>query len=37
MAPEYVVRFSRLFYIFALTSMSIRERPFLYDIIENLI
>ena len=28
--PEYVVWFSRC--IFALTSMNLRERPFLYDI-----
>ena len=32
MALEYVVWFSRLCYIFALTSMSFRECPFLYDI-----
>ena len=31
-APEYVVRFSRLCYILARTSMSLSERPFLYDI-----
>ena len=31
-APEYVVWFSRLCYIFALTSMPLSERPFLYDI-----
>ena len=31
-APEYVVWFSCLCYIFALTSMSLSERPFLDDI-----
>ena len=30
--PEYVVWFSRLCYIFALTIMSLSERHFLYDI-----
>ena len=29
--PEYFVWFSRLCYIFALTSTSLSERPFLYD------
>ena len=29
--PEYVAWFSRLRYIFALTSTSLSERPFLYD------
>ena len=32
MAPEYVVWFSQLRYIFALTSMSLTECPFLYEI-----
>ena len=32
MTPEHVVWFSRLCYSFALTSMSLSERPFLYDI-----
>ena len=31
-APEYVIRFSRLCYIFSRASMSLSERPFLYDI-----
>ena len=30
MAPEYMVWFSRLCYIFALARMSLSERPFLY-------
>ena len=32
MAPEHVVWFSHLPYIFALMSMSLSERPFLYDV-----